>query len=243
MGLGLGQTYGSNAATKDFELDLAYLQSQRIVSYDGRDPRSRPFDILRTEVLREMDLNGWKILAITSPTPGCGKTLTAINLAVSMGRQPERQVLLVDADLRKPNVAASLGLKCREGLLGVIEERIEMETAIMRVRAGNSKLEILPTAPTFDASDLVDSSAMTRVLRQAAEYRQSGVIVVDLPPLLTSHDVIAILPQVDCVLLVGAIGLSKVADIEECEKHLQATHLVRFVLNKVPVSKDNYAYY
>src|SRR5579872_966084 len=85
MGLGLGQTYGSNAATKDFELDLAYLQSQRIVSYDGRDPRSRPFDILRTEVLREMDLNGWKILAITSPTPGCGKTLTAI-------RSEERRV-------------------------------------------------------------------------------------------------------------------------------------------------------
>ena len=225
------------------ELDLSYLQSQRVVSYDGRDPRSRPYDVLRTEVLREMDLKGWRILAVTSPTPGCGKTLTAVNLALSIGRQPERQVLLADIDLRKPSVAASLGLKCQEGLLGVVEGRIAIDSAVMRVRAGNSRLEILPTAPTFNASDLVDSSAMTRVLREVAEYRQSRIIIVDLPPLLTGHDVISILPQVDCVLLVAAVGLSRAADIEQCEKHLQGTHLVRFVLNKVPASKEDYAYY
>jgi protein-tyrosine kinase len=240
---GLGVAYEGKERTEEVELDFAHLQSQRIVAYDGKDPRSRPFDILRTEVLHSMDLKGWKILAVTSPTPSCGKTLTAINLALSMGRQPERQVFLADLDLRKPHVAASLGLKCREGLLGVIEGRIEMDSAIMQIRAGNSRLEVLPTAPSSNASDLVDSSALKGVLRDVAEYGRSRIIILDLPPLLTGHDVVSILPQLDCVLLVGAIGLSTVADIEECGKFLQATDVVRFVLNKVPESMTKYAYY
>jgi len=224
-------------------LNLAHLQSRRIVAYDGQDARSRPFDILRTEVLQSMDQKDWKILAVTSPTPSCGKTLIAVNLALSMARQPERQVLLADLDLRKPQVAATLGLKCRDGLLGVVDGSIEVDSAISQVRAGKSSLEVLPTAPTANASDLVDSSALMGVLRDLTVCRRSQIMILDLPPLLTSHDVISILPQVDCVLLVGAVGVSKLAEIEECSKHLQATDVVRFVLNKAPEATTTYGYY
>ena len=101
----------AESGSQEVELDFAYLQSQRIVAYDGKDPRSRSFDILRTEVLRSMDLKGWKTLAVTSPTPSCGKTLTAVNLALSMARQPERQVLLADLDLRKASGRSLFGSK------------------------------------------------------------------------------------------------------------------------------------
>lgn len=234
---------GSERRIEEIELGLANLQSRRVVAYDGKDPLSRPFDILRTEVLQSMDLKDWRILAVTSPTPSCGKTLTAVNLALSMGRQPERQVLLADLDLRKPQVAATLGLKCRDGLLGVVDGCIDVDSAIVQVRVGRSRLEVLPTAPTANASDLVDSSALMGVLRDLTVCRRSQIIILDLPPLLTSHDVISILPQVDCVLLVGAVGVSKLADIEECSKYLQATDVVRFVLNKVPEAAATYAYY
>ena len=103
--------------TPQIELDRAHLKSQQIFAYDGKDLRSRSFDMLRTEVLQSMDLKGWKTLAITSPTPSCGKTFTAVNLALSMSRQAERQVFLADLDLRKPRVAASLGLKCKRASL------------------------------------------------------------------------------------------------------------------------------
>jgi protein-tyrosine kinase len=240
---GLGVAYQAKQRTEEVELDPVYLQSRRIVAYDGKDPRSRPFDRLRTEVLQSMDLQSWKILAVTSPTPSCGKTLIAINLALSMGRQSERQVLLADLDLRRPNVAFSLGLKRREGLIGVIEKRIEIDSAIMRIRAGGSKLEVLPTASTANASDLVDSHAFKGALRDITEYGRSGIVILDLPPILTGHDVISILPQVDCVLLVGAVGASKAADIEESSKYLQGTNVVRFVLNKAPDTTKEYAYY
>src|SRR5437868_9450092 len=89
-GLGIAQ---DGEAPHRFELDRAYLQSRRIVAYDGKDPHSRPFDLLRTEVVRSMDLKGWKTLAVTSPTANCGKTLTAINLALSMARQDRKSVV------------------------------------------------------------------------------------------------------------------------------------------------------
>jgi len=228
----------------EFELDSAYLQSQRIVAYNGQDPRSRSFDILRTEVLRTMDLKGWKTLAITSPTPSCGKTLTAINFALSLARQSERQVSLVDLDLRKPHVAASLGLTCRDGVLGVLEGRIDIERATIEARIGSSKLDVLPTASSLNASDLVASPAMKMLLQDLAGYGQSRIVILDLPPILTGHDVISILPQVDCVLLVAAVGTSRVSEIEECNKYLQVTDVVRFVLNKVPETAiTTYAYY
>jgi protein-tyrosine kinase len=229
--------------TPEVELDSAYLQSQRILAFDGQDVHSRSFDLLRTEVLRSMDLEGWKSVAVTSPTPSCGKSLTAINLALSMARQPERQVFLADLDLRKPRVAESLGLQCREGVLGVLEGRIEMGSATIRARVGASNLEILPTSPTANSSDLVSSNEMKKLLQEIAGDG-SRIVILDLPPLLTGHDALSILPEVDCVLLIAAVGISKISEIEECKKYLQGTSLVRFVLNKAPVSSNAYdAYY
>ncbi|KJC53660.1 hypothetical protein UP10_41790 [Bradyrhizobium sp. LTSPM299] len=238
-----GDVHASKKHAHEVQLDLAHLRSQRIVAFDGRDDRSRPFDMLRTEILQSMDQKGWKTLAVTSPTPSCGKTLTAINLALSVARQPEREVFLADLDLRKPHVANSLGLKCTEGIVGVIEGRIDMDTAIIQARIGASRLQVLPTAPASNPSDLVGSGAMRMMLEEVTGRAPSGIVILDLPPILTGHDVISILPQVDCVLFVAAVGTSKVSEIEECNKYLAETNLVRFVLNKVPVSTTSYGYY
>lgn len=239
----LGDVRESKGRIPEVELNFSHLQSERIVAYDGNDPRSRSFDILRTEVLRSMDLKGWKTVAVTSPTPSCGKTLTAINLALSMARQLDRQVFLADLDLRKPKVGSCLGLKCPDGTLGIVEGRIELDSAIIRARAGNSSLDVLPTAPNSKSSDLFGSKAMKMLLQDVAGYDQSRIVIIDLPPLLAGHDVISVLPEVDCVLLVAAVGTSTVSEIEECNRHLQATDVVRFVLNKVPESATNYGYY
>jgi protein-tyrosine kinase len=228
---------------QEVELDFAHLQSQRIVAYDGKDIRSRSFDILRTEILQSMDLKGWKTLAVTSPTPSCGKTLTAINLALSVARQPERQVILADLDLRKPQVATYLGLECQDGVVGVIEGRVQLDSAIVQPRVGDSRLEVLPTVPTSNASDLIGSGAMKLLLQDIRGHVQSRIVILDLPPLLAGHDVISILPQVDCVLLVAAVGTTKVSEIEECKKYLQGTDVVRFVLNKAPETTTKYLYY
>jgi protein-tyrosine kinase len=242
-GLVFGDAHESREWSREIELDLAHLQSHRIVAYDGKDLRSRSFDMLRTEVLQTMDQRGWKSLAVTSPAPNCGKTLVAVNLALSMARQPERQVLLADMDLRRPYVANCLGLKDEVGVVGVIEGRLGLHGAVVRARVGDSRLEVLPTAPAANSSDMVGSSAMRKFLEEITRLSQSRIVILDLPPLLTGHDVISILPHVDCVLLVAAVGTTKVSEIKECGKYLEGTDVVRFVLNKVPEVTTSYVYY
>src|SRR5262245_8159725 len=101
---------------RDWELSPAHLESVRIIAHDVDDPRSKSFDMLRTQVLQTMGANSWRVLAVTSPTAGCGKTFTAINLAVSIARQPETPALLVDLDLQKPQIAQRLGFQPEQGV-------------------------------------------------------------------------------------------------------------------------------
>src|SRR5262245_31657465 len=120
--------------TKEAELDRRHLEAHRIIAHNVADPRSRSFDMLRTQVLQSMDRQGWQFLAITSPTAGCGKTVTSINLALSIARQSERSVLLVDMDLPRPQVANYLGLECQQGLLDVLEGREMLPDVLVNAR-------------------------------------------------------------------------------------------------------------
>jgi hypothetical protein len=84
---------------------------------------------------------------------------------------------------------------------------------------------------------------MRTLLQDLRRNYQSHIIIIDLPPILSSDDVIAILPQIDCVLLVAAVGQSKASEVEECNRHLQSSHLVRVVVNKATDENSHYYYY
>lgn len=234
---------GRTRSLREVTLDSATLQSRRIVGHEGKDPRSLPFDILRTEVLRAMDIKGWKTVAVTSPTPGCGKTFLAINLALSMAREPERKVRLVDFDLRRPQIARTLDVSAKDGLIDVLEGRVHADDAMINVRVGSSSLQLMPTASGSNPSDLIGSSSTKQFLDSLSHHARSQISVIDLPPILTGHDAISILPHVDCVLLVTAVGTSKASEVEQCKKYLQSTDTVRVVVNKVPLAKTHGYYY
>jgi protein-tyrosine kinase len=243
--MGVRESVRADTGTRirDIRLDGAHLESNRIVSHDSTDLRSRSFDMLRTQVVRTMDLKGWRVLGVTSPTPGCGKTVTSINLALSIARQPERQVLLVDMDLQRPQIANYLGIKGGDGLLGVLEGRSSLQDAMIESRIGNQSLVVLPTGRiNFGSSELMASLVMNGVMKGMKGDDRSRIVVLDLSPILSSDDAIAILPQLDCVLLVAAIGTSSVSDILEANKHLQSADVVRFVLNKSQEANTQYYY-
>jgi hypothetical protein len=215
----------------EVELNSAHLLANRIVAFDGTDHRSRAYDMLRTQILHSMEQNRWRILAVSSPTPGCGKTLTSINLAFSIARQENQSVLLVDTDLRKPQIANYLGLASRDkGILDVLNEQIAHRDATIWTSIGNQRIAVLPTATSRQSAERMGSQAMRALLQGLKKDYQ--IIILDLPPMLSSDDVLCILPYIDCALLVAAVGQSKRADIEESIRHLESTPLVRLVLNK-----------
>jgi protein-tyrosine kinase len=228
---------------KEAKLDGRQLEQQRIVAHNAADPRSKAFDMLRTQVLQSMDKNNWQFLAVTSPTAGCGKTVTAINLAFSIARQPERSALLVDLDLQRPAVANYLGIKCQQGLRGILEEQTTLADAIIRTHVGNCELMVLPTeASTVRSSELIGSRAMNTMLQGIRRVFKSRTVIFDMPPILQGDEVLAILPRIDCMLLVAAAGVSTQHQIIECNRHLQSTEVVRLVLNKAHEPAGGYYY-
>ena len=223
-------------AISEFELATGDLEKHRIIAHDIADPRSKAFDMLRTQVLQSMDRQRWQFLGITSPTADCGKTSVAINLAFSIARQPERAVLLIDLDLQRPQVATYLGLRSDEDVLAVLEGQTTLTDAVVHARAGLSKIAVLPTnkAANSSSSEWMTSRAMTSMLQTIKRQFGAVVVILDLPPMLSCDDVIALLPQLDCLLLVAAAGQTTLTELEECTRHLQSSNVVRVVLNKVP---------
>ena len=234
----------ARAPSVETELDSRHLEAHRIISHEVMNPRSKPFDILRTQVLQSMDRNSWQVLGVTSPTPGCGKSVVAINLALSIARQSQRSALLVDMDMQKPQVANYLGLDCDKGLMSVLDARTDLSSALVQTRIRQQQLLVLPCeAATPNSSEWMASRAMTALLEELRRSFKPWTIIVDLPPLLTSDDVISILPQIDCVLFVTAIGSTTPADIKECNKFLDASSVVQIVANKSPEMPHAYYHY
>jgi protein-tyrosine kinase len=230
---------------KEVLLNGAHLESKRIIAHDIADPRSKSFDMLRTQVLQSMAMKSWQIVGITSPTAGCGKSTIASNLALSIARQPGKSALLVDMDLQKPQIAKSLGLSCERGLVSVLEGQTSLPNAMIQACINNEKIFVLPCeASTLNSSAWMASRSMAAVLQEIKRDFRAWTVIIDLPPMLVGDDVISILPQIDCVLFVAAVGTSTVPEIKECTKYLESTSIVRFVLNKsADISSSYYSRY
>jgi Mrp family chromosome partitioning ATPase len=86
------------------------------------------------------------------------------------------------------------------------------------------------------------SPTMTAIFQEIRRDYKNYTVILDLPPILTSDDVIAILPQIDCALFVAAVGQSTLAEIKDCNKHLDSTPVVQVIVNKSQDSATSYYY-
>ena len=209
------------------------LDTHRIIAAKSGSPEVATFDMLRTKVLQEMDRRNWQVMVVTSPTPGCGKTVTAINLALSMARQSERHVFLVDLDLRKPRVLNYLGVNPEYDLLNVIRGEVHLEEAVFQIDIASSQLAIIGNKLTSSSPvEVIASRQMNEIMKQLRSFVPKPIIIVDMPPVLGSDDVLAFLPQADCCILAVAEGSSTLREIESSEKLLASTNVLGCVLTK-----------
>ncbi|MCP5380899.1 MAG: CpsD/CapB family tyrosine-protein kinase [Kordiimonadaceae bacterium] len=217
--------------TKTVELDPAHLEKNRIIVYNQLDVKSTIFDILRTKILSKMQENGWKTIAVTSPTQGCGKTVISVNLAISMARYNDYSIMLADFDLKKPEVSKNLGLITKYSIMDYFDGKVELED--MLVNPGIQRLVVLPNNKAYkDSSALMSSRKMTSFVEEVKDRYASRIIIFDLPPLLATDDAIAFMPNVDCVLLVVGNGMCSKSEIEESMRLLSSKKLLGTVLNK-----------
>lgn len=223
------------------DLDPAHLERNRVIAHQKTHLASWAFDVLRTQVLQKMDENGWRTIAITSPSLESGKTLVSINLALSIAQQSQRTALLVDFDLRRPSVARVLGLAQPVSLNDVLTGDVDVSQAM--VSPNMERLVVLPTNRGMSrASELLSSPKVSNLIGELRQRYEDRIVVFDLPPILVADDVMAVLPHVDCVLMVVGSGVSGKAEVEEAMTRVAKANLIGVVLNKdtAPAQQDYY---
>lgn len=189
------------AALPEVHFSPKLLQRNRIVTYEnGRE--AIPFDVMRTRFLQQMRANGWRRVAITSPRAACGKSTIAVNLALSLARQPDLRIVLAEVDLRRPSIAKMLGIHQRHAFGDVLGGSSEFSDNAVRHGAN---LAIATThGPLRNAAEMLQSSRVADALSLIEEVYDPSVLIFDLPPMLVGDDMMAFADRVDCALLIAA---------------------------------------
>jgi protein-tyrosine kinase len=218
-------------ATRTVDAPRAALKEKRVVS--GFDPCgfTEAFKILSTQVSQTLREHHWTSLAVTSPGVGEGKTLVAINLAISLAMEFHQTSLLVDADLRQPSVRDYFGLRPGPGLSDYLTADTPIEQLL--IHPGIGSFILLPGGtPQLHSSEILGSRKMIQLVQELKDRYSSRIVVFDLPPLLAAADVLAFAPHVEAVLLVVEEGKTKIDDVRRSAELLNSTHLIGTVLNK-----------
>jgi protein-tyrosine kinase len=230
------------AGLEQYKPDRRSLARNRIVAFEP-GPSSICYDVLRTNILRQMRANGWKRLAITSPTPGCGKTTTALNLGFSLGRLRDLHTIVVEVDLRRPAIRDCLRERQRHMFAAVLAGEAKASdhlTAFGKTLAFGSN-----HAPVKNSAELLSSDQVKLNLAELDRQFAPDITIFDMTPMLVSDDTIAFLSNVDCVLLVAAAGVTTTAQVDRCERELaEQTNVLGVVLNKCQfiTSDEDYSY-
>ena len=227
--------------TKMVEVSQQQLLTNRIIAALPEHKFKDAYRMLRTRVLQTMRNNGWTSVAVTGPATGCGKTLTAINLAVSLAMEVSNTVLLVDLDLRRPAIHKYFGYEPELGLSDYLTKDIPLHQLLFT--PGIDRLVVLPGRSALpNSAEMLRSPRMIALVNELKTRYPDRLIVFDLPPILAADDALAFSPYTDCFLMVAESGGTKKDDLQKAYGILKNTPLVGTVLNKSELPTSGYGY-
>lgn len=235
-----GRTY------RMLEANPSALENNRIVAHVGSNPLSMGFNLLRTTVSQTMTERRMKTVLVTSPTAGCGKTVTAINLAMSMARQSVGNTVLADLDFRRPQIASYLSIKLGADIHAVLKGQTPLDEVLFSLDVSGPRLLFLPARSAIaNPAETLHSVEMRNLVATLKSLAQPSFVIFDMPPMLFADDVIAFLPQVDAVLLVIAAGQTTAQEVESCKRLIPEEKLLGLVMAKSKEKSvhDDYGYY
>ena len=223
-------------------LDADHLEANGIVGFNRKDVRARPFNLLRTQLMKRLAATGGKLVGVTSTAPGAGKSFTAVNLAVSLSHFAKFPVTLIDLDFRRGSIAGYLGLQVEQGVAEVLagEARIEQ----IAIQAGVPNLIVLPAVEGDESgSALLVSDAFETFVEQIRAEVGEGIALFDLPPVFADDDALIATQKLDGYLLVADSGITPTGQIADAVERLLPSVCLGTVLNRHSGSLlDRYGY-
>lgn len=219
------------STTRCVELNRNTLSMNRVIAGDIDDPRVEAYRQLRSQVLSSMTRNKWQTLAISSAQENAGKTLTAINLAICISQEVAQTVMLVDLDLRDPNVHTTLGIDIDKGIVDHLLDGEPLENILINPEF--PRMVVLPGIPQGrHSSEILSSPEMTSFMNDITSRYPDRIIIFDLPPLLRNDDAMVFVPKADAWLLVVEDGATSAYDLERSLQLLGQSRVIGTVLNK-----------
>jgi capsular exopolysaccharide synthesis family protein len=217
--------------TRSIDVPSAVLERHRVATLAG-DADADVFRMLRTELLNEMRKNDWRTLAITSPNKGAGKSTIAVNLAVSFALEVDHTALLVDADLRDPDLRSILELPAGTGLSDYLTGQAPLEELLLHPR-NVGHLVVLPGGSLVaNSSELLRSPMMADLVRELRNRYPDRIVIFDLPPALSGADTLALSTLMDATIVLVEERKTRRADLERTLDLLRDCNIVGMVLNK-----------
>jgi capsular exopolysaccharide synthesis family protein len=221
---------------------LSNLHPRLILLTDPNAPECEQYRTLRTQLFLAAEKKPVQVVLITSALAGEGKTSTALNLALSIAQSKEKRVLVIDGDMRRPNVAAYLGIRPGAGLAGVLEG--ENEPLDSTVCLDAQELYVLPVkAESPNPTELLSSERLELMLEELREY--FDFILVDSPPVMPFADARLLANHADAVVLVVRAGFAPYETVEKAIDVLPPGRMLGVVLNGAErlAGADGYDYY
>ncbi len=242
----------SGRTSKHVKIDLDRLQLQGMVTpFAERSLIAEEFRLVkRPLLLKAFDTEAAtgksaKLIMVASSRPGEGKTFCAISLAMSIASERDLTVLLIDADVAKPDVPKSLGFKADRGLVDLIQdESLELSDVMLRTQLDN--LSILPAGrPHHLATELLASERMGRIVKDIVERYPERIIVLDSPPVLLSSIAGVLALHVGQILYVVEADKTTETALDNALPLVSSCKNINLLLNKSHAvgESDRFGYY
>ena len=172
------------------------------------------------------------LIMVTSALPGEGKTFTSINLAMSIAMEMDKTVLLIDADVAKPDVTGRLGVEAERGLIDVLQDE-SLTLPEVLLRTDIPTLTLLPSGSRHvHSTELLASERMRQLMLELANRYSDRIIIIDSPPLLLTNEARVLAGLVGQVVLVTEESKTPQNAVKEAVDMLEDNEIVGIVMNK-----------
>ncbi len=223
-------------------LSLTQLHPRLILLTDPHAAECEQYRTLRTQLFHAAEKNRNQIVVVTSALAGEGKTSTVLNLALAIAQSKEKRVLVVDGDLRRPNVASFLGLRPELGLGETLRGECDALGPIFSLEG--EELYVLPVSKESDnPTELLSSERVSEMISQLRGY--FDFILFDSPPIMPFADTRLLANHADSVILVVRAGMTQCDTVEKAIEALPSGRILGIVLNSAEHIKETgyYDYY
>jgi exopolysaccharide/PEP-CTERM locus tyrosine autokinase len=228
----------SPGSVPDVSFDDKWLHKNLVSLLGPESYEAEQFKMLRNTILFPVAGVTPRSILITSALPGDGKSFVSANLAVSIAMNINKHVLLVDCDLRKPDLHRVFGFGDVPGLSDYLAEHRSLDSLLLKTTV--EKLTLLPGGPIpSNPSELASSERMSAMLEEVKHRYQDRLIVIDSPPPGMAAETSFLARQVDGILLVVKYGNTPREEVEDLKVTLGSEKILGVVINflDMPVSK------